>query len=110
MVVVGIRIGIVIAVDEPHFGHLENRGQFDFQRTLCLQIAQEHDGGRTVAGNRFQHMLEVAMGVAEKIDHARSSCHGPASMPRFFFLARRGTPNCFIRLLSGSTILSGSKG
>jgi len=59
----------VVAVDEPHLGHSEDGGQFKLQRSLRLQIAQEHNGSRSILIDRFKHMLEVAVRVAKEIDH-----------------------------------------
>ena len=69
VVVVLIAVGVVVAMNEPDIGRVEDWRKFDFKRTLCLQVTQKHDGIGSVLVNDLQHMFEMTVGVAKEIDH-----------------------------------------
>lgn len=66
VVVIGIRVGVMVAMNPPDFGQVQDGIQRLLQRRLRLQIAEEYDGGRPVLVDEIQHMAEVAMRVAAK--------------------------------------------
>lgn len=72
----------MVAVDVPDLSHAENRGQLDLKGALCLQVAQENDGGRTILFNHVDDMLEASVRVAEEVDHGDGSRHASRRRPR----------------------------
>lgn len=61
-------IGIVIAVYPPDFGQFQHRIEFFVERTLRLDVAQEHDDIRLLFAHYTLDMIETAMGVVKKKD------------------------------------------
>ena len=63
---VGVGVGVVVAGNEPDFGEVENGGEFELQRTLGLDVAEQDDGLRAVRLDAADDELEMTVGVAEE--------------------------------------------
>lgn len=78
VVVVDLAVSVMIAVNPPDFRPVQDRLQLLVERSLGLQVSQEHHGGRPVLTHGFDDVIEVAMDVAaeEKPPHKRSPFNG----------------------------------
>lgn len=74
MVIVGVGVGVVVAVNPPDLGQVENWLQLLVERALRLQIAQEHHGRRPVLAHGLDDVVKIAVGVAgeENAPHGHS--------------------------------------
>ena len=66
MVEVGLGVGVVVAMDEPSLGQGPDGRQLHVQRTVGLEIAQQHDGLWPDAFYRLNDGLEIAVRIAEE--------------------------------------------
>ncbi len=69
IVVHGIRISVVVTVDEPDLRQIGNWLQLHLQWTLCLYIAKQDQSGRAIGSHRTKYMIKAAMWVTEHQDH-----------------------------------------
>jgi len=80
MIVVLVRIGVMVARNEPHLGVFENGSQFDLQLPLRLEIPEQHQRCRPLRWRRLQHRLgqviEAPMHVPAQPDRRQISCCG----------------------------------
>lgn len=73
MIVVGFRVGVVVAMDEPDVGLPKDGLKPDVQRSPCLQVLQQHDGSRAMCLDGFEDVGKLAVWVAAKQNHGCSS-------------------------------------
>ena len=69
VVVIRVGIRVVVAMNEPDLRHLQNGFQFNLQGPLGLQVTQKDNGLGAIPGHDLQHMAEMSMGIAKKINH-----------------------------------------
>jgi hypothetical protein len=84
VVVVGVRVGVVVPMDEPDLGDPHDRLQLEVQRLARLDIAQQHDRLRPETFDRGDHEGETATrrtralrAVAVPASHACRQFTGP---------------------------------
>lgn len=68
MVVILVAVGVVVAVDKPDVGQVENRFQRLLQGLGGLDVAQQDDGDGAMLSDGGEEMIETAVGVAAEED------------------------------------------
>ena len=72
-VVFGLEVGVMVAVNPPDLGEVEDGGEFDFKRSLGFNVAEQDDCLGAVLFDEADDELALNVGIAEEHQFRRGS-------------------------------------